>query len=85
MIGGEDYPEDGIGRKQSGVLRTNCIDSLDRTNAVQFFVGNVALGYQVPLTSHFITIPSLILHHITSHHITSQYSPLHNFLTITQK
>lgn len=32
---------------QSGIIRTNCIDSLDRTNAAQFFLGRAALGYQV--------------------------------------
>lgn len=34
-------------RLQNGVLRTNCIDCLDRTNAAQFVVGKCALGYQV--------------------------------------
>lgn len=29
------YQEDGEQRKQSGVLRINCIDCLDRTNVVQ--------------------------------------------------
>jgi hypothetical protein len=37
----------GVVLKQSGVVRTNCIDSLDRTNAAQFCVGKVALAYQV--------------------------------------
>jgi hypothetical protein len=35
------------GRTQSGVVRTNCIDSLDRTNAAQFVLAKCALGYQV--------------------------------------
>eukprot|EP01114_Cavostelium_apophysatum_P020199 TRINITY_DN6706_c0_g1_i1.p1 TRINITY_DN6706_c0_g1~~TRINITY_DN6706_c0_g1_i1.p1 ORF type:complete len:811 (-),score=116.42 TRINITY_DN6706_c0_g1_i1:131-2563(-) len=42
----QDYISD-IGREQRGVLRTNCIDSLDRTNAAQFFIGKCALGYQL--------------------------------------
>ncbi|KAG1054130.1 hypothetical protein G6F43_003834 [Rhizopus delemar] len=33
--------------KQNGVLRTNCIDCLDRTNAAQFLMGKCALGYQL--------------------------------------
>jgi hypothetical protein len=32
---------------QKGVLRTNCIDCLDRTNIVQFFIGKYALGQQL--------------------------------------
>ncbi|GAB4849993.1 hypothetical protein Ancab_029292 [Ancistrocladus abbreviatus] len=32
---------------QSGVLRTNCIDCLDRTNVAQYAYGFVALGHQL--------------------------------------
>ncbi|KAG5107272.1 hypothetical protein JHK84_044179 [Glycine max] len=32
---------------QSGVLRTNCIDCLDRTNVAQYAYGLAALGYQL--------------------------------------
>jgi len=32
---------------QSGVVRTNCVDCLDRTNAAQFMVGKRAFGYQL--------------------------------------
>ncbi|XP_057841139.1 phosphatidylinositol-3-phosphatase SAC1 [Cryptomeria japonica] len=34
-------------RFQSGVLRTNCIDCLDRTNVAQFAYGLAALGHQL--------------------------------------
>lgn len=34
-------------REQSGVIRTNCVDCLDRTNLAQFFIGRYALGLQV--------------------------------------
>ncbi|KMT04765.1 hypothetical protein BVRB_7g169440 [Beta vulgaris subsp. vulgaris] len=34
-------------RLQSGVLRTNCIDCLDRTNAAQYAYGLIALGHQL--------------------------------------
>jgi phosphatidylinositol 3,5-bisphosphate 5-phosphatase len=34
-------------RLQNGILRTNCIDCLDRTNAAQFIVGKCALGQQL--------------------------------------
>lgn len=32
---------------QKGVLRTNCIDCLDRTNVAQYAYGLVALGHQM--------------------------------------
>ena len=32
---------------QNGVVRTNCIDCLDRTNAAQFVIGKFALGCQL--------------------------------------
>ena len=34
-------------RLQHGVLRTNCIDCLDRTNVAQFAFGLAALGRQL--------------------------------------
>ncbi|KAI9330793.1 SacI homology domain-containing protein [Zopfochytrium polystomum] len=34
-------------RRQNGVVRTNCIDCLDRTNAAQFVIGKCALGHQL--------------------------------------
>ncbi|PRW58397.1 phosphoinositide phosphatase SAC1 [Chlorella sorokiniana] len=37
----------GPAREQHGVLRTNCIDSLDRTNVAQFTYGMLALGQQL--------------------------------------
>lgn len=35
------------GRLQTGVLRTNCVDCLDRTNTAQFMVGKCALAFQL--------------------------------------
>eukprot|EP01112_Ceratiomyxa_fruticulosa_P009119 TRINITY_DN2379_c0_g1_i4.p1 TRINITY_DN2379_c0_g1~~TRINITY_DN2379_c0_g1_i4.p1 ORF type:complete len:932 (-),score=227.25 TRINITY_DN2379_c0_g1_i4:192-2987(-) len=35
------------GQTQCGIVRTNCIDSLDRTNAAQFCIGMAALGQQL--------------------------------------
>lgn len=32
---------------QRGIARSNCIDSLDRTNVAQFCIGKCALGYQL--------------------------------------
>jgi hypothetical protein len=34
-------------RLQKGIVRTNCIDCLDRTNAAQFVIGKCALGLQL--------------------------------------
>ncbi|PIK47747.1 putative polyphosphoinositide phosphatase [Apostichopus japonicus] len=33
--------------KQTGVVRTNCVDCLDRTNTAQFMIGKQALGHQL--------------------------------------
>lgn len=35
------------GCRQTGVVRTNCVDCLDRTNTAQFVVAKSALGLQV--------------------------------------
>ena len=31
----------------TGAVRTNCVDCLDRTNTAQFVLGKVALGHQL--------------------------------------
>jgi hypothetical protein len=46
-IEGKDIKHDHTLRLQQGILRTNCIDCLDRTNAAQFVVGKHALGLQL--------------------------------------
>ncbi|KAG7272039.1 hypothetical protein CRUP_030143 [Coryphaenoides rupestris] len=43
-VGGHNI---STGRLQTGVLRTNCVDCLDRTNTAQFMVGKCALAYQL--------------------------------------
>ncbi|KNC76909.1 hypothetical protein SARC_10616 [Sphaeroforma arctica JP610] len=47
QIGGRDYSEHSIGRKQLGVLRVNCIDCLDRTNAACFMIGREMFANQL--------------------------------------
>uniref|UniRef100_A0A803KQX3 SAC domain-containing protein n=1 Tax=Chenopodium quinoa TaxID=63459 RepID=A0A803KQX3_CHEQI len=42
-----EYSASKTTRFQSGVLRTNCIDCLDRTNAAQYAYGLIALGHQL--------------------------------------
>ncbi|PIA51250.1 hypothetical protein AQUCO_01100235v1 [Aquilegia coerulea] len=44
---GKQYHNDTSPRFQSGVLRTNCIDCLDRTNVAQYAYGLAALGRQL--------------------------------------
>ena len=43
-VGGLTY---GAGTKQRGVVRTNCVDCLDRTNTAQFALGKCALAFQL--------------------------------------
>lgn len=35
------------GTAQTGIIRTNCVDCLDRTNTAQFAIGKCALGFQL--------------------------------------
>ncbi|CAG9859794.1 unnamed protein product [Phyllotreta striolata] len=35
------------GSLQTGIIRTNCVDCLDRTNTAQFAIGKCVLGYQL--------------------------------------
>lgn len=37
----------GTGRLQTGIIRVNCVDCLDRTNTAQFAIGKCALGFQL--------------------------------------
>ena len=46
-VGGYGYRNGYVGRDQTGILRVNCVDCLDRTNAAQFIAGKCALGYQL--------------------------------------
>ena len=45
--GGMGYQEGFIGRSQTGILRVNCVDCIDRTNTAQFIAGKVVLGHQL--------------------------------------
>ncbi|MCL7021908.1 hypothetical protein MKW94_018581 [Papaver nudicaule] len=47
-------------RCQKGVLRTNCIDCLDRTNVAQYAYGLAALGHQLHVIG-FIDVPKIDL------------------------
>eukprot|EP00794_Sanderia_malayensis_P000047 gene47-641_t len=44
---GFGYTDQHPGLRQTGILRVNCVDCLDRTNTAQFMVGKCALGFQL--------------------------------------
>lgn len=44
---------------QTGVIRTNCIDCLDRTNAAQFIICKQALAHQLQALGHIPKLASL--------------------------
>lgn len=48
-IGGETV--NGYMKVQTGIVRVNCVDCLDRTNTAQFALGKAALAFQVKLYS----------------------------------
>ena len=41
------YQEGFVGRSQTGILRVNCVNCIDRTNTAQFIAGKVVLGHQL--------------------------------------
>ena len=45
-------------RLQTGVIRVNCVDCLDRTNTAQFALGKCALGFQVSMEPINVTFIS---------------------------
>lgn len=39
---------------QRGIVRTNCVDCLDRTNCFQQIIGEIALGIQVKFIKQYL-------------------------------
>ncbi|KAI5405798.1 suppressor of actin mutation [Lathyrus oleraceus] len=60
---------------QSGVLRTNCIDCLDRTNIAQFAYGLVALGHQLQALG-FIEDPHIDLDNSLATEVMKAYESM---------
>ncbi|CAI8598476.1 unnamed protein product [Vicia faba] len=60
---------------QSGVLRTNCIDCLDRTNIAQFAYGLVALGRQLQMLG-FIEDPDIDLDNPLAKEVMKAYESM---------
>lgn len=48
--------QNGFGCLQTGIIRTNCVDCLDRTNTAQFAIGKCVLG-KCSISSGLIKIP----------------------------
>ncbi|CAA0821172.1 Phosphoinositide phosphatase SAC2 [Striga hermonthica] len=57
-VGGSHFVKPPVFQK--GVLRTNCIDCLDRTNVAQYVYGLVALGHQLHALG-YIAVPKISL------------------------
>ena len=43
----QSHNHENESNKQTGIVRTNCVDCLDRTNTAQFVIAKVALGLQL--------------------------------------
>ncbi|KAG5538020.1 hypothetical protein RHGRI_025193 [Rhododendron griersonianum] len=66
---------------QSGVLRTNCIDCLDRTNVAQYAYGLVALGYQLRALG-FIESPNIDRDSLLGADLMKLYETMGNTLAL---
>lgn len=64
---------------QHGVLRTNCIDCLDRTNVAQFAYGHAALGRQIHALG-LADSPQLDLRASVAVHLMHMYEAMGNVL-----
>lgn len=66
---------------QSGVLRTNCIDCLDRTNVAQYAYGLAALGCQLQALG-FIESPYIDLDNPIAKEIMAVYESMGDTLAL---
>lgn len=66
---------------QKGVLRTNCIDCLDRTNVAQYAYGLAALGHQLHALGS-IESPELGLEAPLAHHLMHFYERMGDTLAV---
>ncbi|XP_062510489.1 polyphosphoinositide phosphatase-like [Corticium candelabrum] len=57
-VGRQGYSDCVPGREQTGIVRVNCVDCVDRTNTAQFMIHKRALGYQL-YTLGIISSPHL--------------------------
>jgi phosphatidylinositol 3,5-bisphosphate 5-phosphatase len=66
---------------QKGVLRTNCIDCLDRTNVAQYAYGLAALGHQLHALGS-VESPELDLDSSLAHHLMHFYERMGDTLAL---
>ncbi|CAN4085122.1 unnamed protein product [Withania somnifera] len=66
---------------QRGVLRTNCIDCLDRTNVAQYAYGLVALGHQLHALS-FIDVENIDLDTPLADNLMNLYEEMGDILAL---
>lgn len=66
---------------QTGVLRTNCIDCLDRTNVAQYAYGLVALGHQLHALG-FVESPSINLDNPLAEDLMRAYETMGDTLAL---
>ncbi|KAL5211670.1 hypothetical protein ABZP36_022517 [Zizania latifolia] len=84
---GEDKPENSElpplkpPKLQKGVLRTNCIDCLDRTNVAQYAYGLAALGHQLYMLGS-VESPELGLDAPLAHHLMHFYERMGDTLAV---
>ncbi|KAK9726856.1 hypothetical protein RND81_05G241900 [Saponaria officinalis] len=64
-----------INTTQEGILRTNCLDSLDRTNVGQYVYSLVALGHQL-MALGLTESPELDFNNKLAHELMSQFEAL---------
>jgi hypothetical protein len=83
--GGEEYigSEEKIvaPQYQRGVLRTNCIDCLDRTNVAQYAYGLVALGHQLHALG-LIELPNIDLDSALADNLMKLYETMGDTLAL---
>eukprot|EP00795_Rhopilema_esculentum_P017479 gene17479-9088_t len=80
---GYGYNKKHPGLCQTGILRVNCVDCLDRTNTAQFMVGKCALGFQlyalgVTDSPHIEFDSDVVSPYSTSSNSTASYSTSSN-------
>jgi phosphatidylinositol 4-phosphatase len=72
------FTRDGF---QSGVIRTNCLDCLDRTNASQYVIGSVVINKQLahfdPVDKSAVYGKLRMLWHSNGNSLSMQYSGTH--------
>lgn len=66
---------------QNGVLRTNCIDCLDRTNVAQFVYGLASLQHQL-YTLHLIYSPRVDLDEPLANDLMTLYEEMGDILAM---